>query len=288
MNAGARTSLALLGLMLAFLPVPVRADCPSIMDTARLALAILERRPLPPPVVPATMDEARCARDRLIATLSQPWGDQVGWKLVAADDGTPLIGGLYFATLRARAGETFAGDEVPVFPADYGTAPRIGAGLLLRIRYDGVGEVGDDHVSLLRHVDALMPFLDLGDRIYGADAPWSSALLLALNLGTRLGVAGAPVAPQPSPAFARALGEMAVTLGAGDHSAAAIGGGPLGHPLDAFRWLARAMREGGRRLQVGEHVLIMLAPALPAARGEYRLVLGGLSERPVGVAVRLE
>jgi hypothetical protein len=285
MNRLARFSLLFLGLSLP--STTAAAGCPSIGDTARLALAILERRPLPPPPVVAPADAA-CARDRFIATMSQPWGDQIGWKLQAGEDGTPLIGGVYFGTLRLRAGETFWGADLPAFPADYGTAPVLAAGLLIRIRYDGVGEVGDDHVSLLRHVDAMMPFLDLGDRVYGPDAPWTNALLLSLNLGTRFGVAGAPIHAPPTPAFARALGAMTVTLGDGLRTATG-GRGPLGHPLDAFGWLAREMREAGRRLQVGEYVVVMLGPALPAAgAGVITLTFGGLDERPVGVAVRFE
>jgi 2-keto-4-pentenoate hydratase len=281
-----RRGLAVLCLTLALVPVSARAACPSPMETARLALALIDRREPPRPPIILSMGEAACARDRLAGTLSQPWGDQVGWKVEASAAG-PLVGALFFGTLRERAGESFPRGGEPTMPAGYGIVPRLGAGLLLRILYDGVGEVGDDHVSLLRHLDAVMPFLDLGEAIW-PQALRDPRLRLATNLGTRLGVVGEEIAPEPTPAFARALGEMTVRLAQGAQAVEGRGTGPAGHPLDAFGWLAREMREQGRRLQAGEYVAIMLGPTLPAAMGEAVLTLAGLGAAPARVGVRLE
>lgn len=281
-----RGALAALCLLPVLAPASAHAACPSLMETARLALALIDRREPPRPPIILSMDEAVCARDRLVGTLAQPFGDQVGWKVEASAAG-PLVGALFFGTLRERSGESFPRGAEPSMPVAYGVVPRLGAGLLLRILYDGVGEVGDDHVSLLRHLDSVMPFLDLGEAIW-PEALRDPRLRLATNLGTRLGVVGEEIAPEPTPAFARALGEMAVTLAQGAQVAEGIGAGPLGHPLDVFGWLAREMREQGRRLQVGEHVVIMLDPALPAAAGETVLTLSGLTDSPARVGVRLE
>jgi 2-keto-4-pentenoate hydratase len=283
-----RRALAVLCLLpaLALAPGPAHAACPSLPETARLALALIDRREPPRPPIILSMEEAACARDRLVATLSQPWGDQVGWKVEASAAG-PLVGALFFGTLRERAGESYPRGGEPTMPAAYGTLPRLGAGLLMRILYDGVGEVGDDHVSLLRHLDAVMPFLDLSEAIW-PEALRDPGLRLATNLGTRLGVVGEEIAPEPTPAFARALGEMTVTLAQGAAATQGIGAGPAGHPLDVFGGLAREMREQGRRLQAGEHVAIMLGPTLPSTVGEAVVTLSGLTGSPVRVGVRLE
>jgi 2-keto-4-pentenoate hydratase len=279
--------LVLAVLCLALAPAAARAACPDFAETARLALVLIDRRAPPPPPAGLSMADAICARNRLVATLSQPWGDQLGWKVASSSAG-PLVGALFFGTLRERPGETFPHGGLATLPAGYGIAPRLGAGLLLRIRYDGVGEVGDDHVALLRHLDAVIPFLDLGDMIWPADTPWSPELLLAINLGTRLGVLGEDITPEPTPAFARALGEMTAALARGTLAAEGPGAGPAGHPLDVFGWLAREMREQGRRLQAGEHVAILLGPSLPGAPGETVLTLTGLTAEPARVGVRLE
>ncbi len=282
-----RRVIAALCLALALAPATARAACPSLAEAARLALVLIDRRTPPAPFADMSMADAVCARDRMVATLSQPWGDQVGWKVEASSAG-PLVGALFFGTLRERPGESYPRGGEPTLPLAYGIAPRLGAGLLLRIRYDGVGEVGDDHVTLVRHLDAVMPFLDLGDRIWPEDAPWSPALLLGINLGTRLGVVGEEIEPEPTPAFARALGEMTVSLAQGDRRLEGKGAGPAGHPLDVLAWLALEMREQGRRLQEGEHVALLLGPALPAAAGRTVLTLGGLAAEPLRVGVRLE
>ncbi|MGG5820478.1 hypothetical protein [Falsiroseomonas sp. HW251] len=281
-----RHALAALCLMLALAPAAARAACPGLPEVARLAMALLDRTTPPPPPTALTAQDAACMRERVAGTLSQPWGDQVGWK-VAGTAAQPQVGTLYFGTLRERPGSTFRPGQAAALPAAYGIAPQLGAGLLLRIRYDGVGEVGDDHLSLIRHLDAVIPFLDLGDRIW-RDAAFTPALLLGINLGTRLGVQGEEIAPEPTPAFARALGDLTAVLEQGSRREEGPGSGPAGHPLDVLAWLARDLREQGRRLQEGEYVAVMLGPSFPATAGEARLTLIGLAPQPATVAVRLD
>jgi 2-keto-4-pentenoate hydratase len=162
---------------------------------------------------------------------------------------------------------------------------------LLRIADEGVNEVGDDQLGLLRSLEAVVPFLDLPDLVHGPDAPWSRELLLSLNLGTRLGVAGAPIPAVATPEFARALGEARVSLAADGREVARGSGGEAagGHPLAALAWLVRELKEQGRRLRMGEHVAVVLAPSVPAEAGRlYEVTLAGLSPQPASVGARLE
>lgn len=279
-----RRSLA--ALLIALVPLPAAADCPPVPEVARLAAAILDRRPAPPPPT-LSLADAACARDRLVAMLAQPWGDQVGWKV--APGTPPLAGALPHATLRLRAGESFAAGTAPVLPARFGIVPQVAAGLVLRIGADGIEAAGDDHPALLRHVEAVFPFLDLTDRVHPPGVAWTPALALSLNLGSRLGVLGEAVPAEPSAAFARALGAMTVTLSDETGEVARGAGAGGAHPLDALAWLVRDLAAQGRRLRAGEHVAIAgLTPAVAARPTTYRAHFAGLAARPVAVDVRLQ
>lgn len=278
-----RRSLA--AVLIALAPLPAAAECPPVPEVARLAAAILDRRPAPPPPTDMSLADALCARDRLVAALAQPWGDQVGWKV--APGTPPLAGALLHGTLRLRAGETFPPGATPVLPARFGIMPQVAAGLVLRIRDDGIEAGGDDHIALLRHVEAVFPFLDLTDRVHPPGVAWTPALALSLNLGSRLGVLGEALPAEPSAAFARALGEMTVTLSAAGQEVAR--GGTRENPLDALAWLVRDLAAQGRRLRAGEHVAIAgLTPAVAAMPATYSASYAGLGARPLTVDVRLQ
>lgn len=279
-----RRSLA--ALLIALAPLPAAADCPTVPEVARLAAAILDRRPAPPPPADLSLADALCARDRLVAVLAQPWGDQLGWKV--APGTPPLSGALLHGTLRLRAGETFPTGTAPILPAGFGIVPQVAAGLVLRIRDDAIATAGSDHVALLRHVEAVFPFLDLTDRVHPPRVALTPARALSLNLGSRLGVLGEAVPAEASPDFARALGTMTVTLSDGVREVAR-GNGAAGHPLDALAWLLRDLAAQGRRLRAGEHVAIAgLTPAVAAMPATYRASYAGLAARPVAVDVRLQ
>jgi 2-keto-4-pentenoate hydratase len=277
----------------ALAPSHAAAACPELPEVARLAGAIIERREPPPPRADLTLADALCARERLVAVLAQPWGDQSGWKVASGgtEGAPPLYGALFFATLRERSGETFLTGASLVQPARFGIVPMLAPALLLRIRDEGVNEAGGDQLAQLRHIEAVLPFIELQDRVYGLDAPWSPALLLSINLGTRLGAMGEPIPVTASLEFARALGTASVTLTADEREVsrgtgrAAVGG----HPLAALAWLVAELKQQGRRLRGGEHVAISLAPAVPAGTGRiYAMTLAGLAAGPATVGVRLQ
>lgn len=269
---------------------PAAAACPDVPSVARLAAAMLERRTPPPPPTDLTMADALCARDRLVAVLAQPWGDRVGWKVGLTNPvaqrafGTahPVVGAIFHGTLRARSGAEL--------PAGFGIIPAVESDLLVRVRDEGVNEAGEDHVALLRHLDAVIPFIELPDLVYGPGTAWSGPLLVSINVGARLGVVGEEIPVQATPEFARALGAMTVILADDTRELArAPGTALLGHPLNALAWLLRDLREQGRRLQAGEYVSLggFSAP-LPAQAGRrYTATYEGLGAAPIAVSVQL-
>jgi len=266
------------------------AACPDVPTTARLAGAIIDRRAAPLPAPGMSLADGVCARDQLIAVMAQAWGDQVGWKVGLTNSAAqarfatphPVAGAIFSGTLREHSGATL--------PAGFGLVPAVESDLLVRIRDEGVNEAGADHVALLRHIDVVIPFLELPDLVFPGNAPWSGPLLLSINVGARLGVLGVEIPVQATPDFARALGSMVVTLRDQTRELSrAPGSALLGHPLNALAWLVQDLRMQGRRLRAGDYVSLGgFSPALPVEAGrDYTATYTGLLADPVSVTVRI-
>jgi 2-keto-4-pentenoate hydratase len=269
-----RRVLAVLLAVLA--PLPAMAACPTLPEAARFAGAVIGRTAPPLPAA-MSMPDALCARDRLVAFLAQPWGDQAGWKVARlAPGGAPVAAALLHGTLRERSGAAL--------PAAFGIRPMVEPDLILVIRDEGVNEAGPDPLALLRHVEAAIPFLGLPDLVFGADAPWTPSLLAAVNGGVRLGVLGDPVPVPATPEAARMLAAATVTLSDGTRQ---LAGGPA-DPLRSLAWLVQELKEQGRRLRAGDHVAVggFLAP-LPATPGRYVATWAGLGPTGAGVEATL-
>lgn len=267
---------------------PAHAACPDMQAMARFVPALLERRPATP-FPGLNLADARCAQERLIAILAQPWGDVVGYRIGLATASErqrfgatePVRGAIFHGTLRATSPARL--------PARYGAAPVIEAGLLLRIRRAGIERAGDDPAAILGHLDQALPFIGLSDLVFAPPGPADLAQLVAINLGTRLGVVGAPVALGADAEAARRLGAMTVGL-ATERGPLAEGraDAAMGHPLAAIAWLARDLARDGRELRPGEFVLLggLLAPVPAEAGRTYTLSLGGLpGAQPVVVTL---
>lgn len=247
--------------------LPARAACPEMATVARFAQALIERR-VPAPFAVTTTAEARCAQDRLVATLAQPWGDVVGVAL-AADALPPLRGALFHANLRETSGATVE--------ARFGARPAVAPGLLLRIGRDGIAAA--DAASLPAFLDGAAPYLALLD-LAAMPAGSDPLARMAGNLGLRLGVAGAAVPVRDAAAL-----QVDATLQADGSVLASLPAFGFAAPaLDLLARLAQEMAAEGRPLREGDHVALLAAPAplAPRAGESWRLSAGEIG------AVRVE
>lgn len=239
--------------LLAMLPAallaaaPARAACPDMASVARFALDLLERRE-PAPFPGLAPGEARCAQDRLVAMLAQPWGDVSGHAL-AAEALPPLRGVLFHANLRAASGATIE--------ARFGARPAVAPGLLVTFGADGRPATVRPYLALL----------DLAALAGGQDA----TARIAGNLGLRLGVLGPEAAPpaEAPDAVLQADGGVMASLTRMGLAA------PMGELLAG---LARDLAAEGRPLRPGERVALLgpAAPLAPRAGETWRLSAAGL------------
>jgi len=269
---------------------PAMAACPSDEAMDAFAAAVLANRPNQPIPGMTSLEDGLCAQDKLVAILQRHWGRPIGYKL-----------GLTSAPVQQRFGvphpvrgtimESFvslgSGEEVP---AGFGAVPVVESDFLVRVRDDGINGAGRDHLRILQHLDAVIPFIELADLSLsgGFDGP----NLLAINVGARLGVTGEPVPVQATQEFADRLANMTVTMvdDRGQERARSQGTAVLGHPLNAVAFLVQNLAKDGRRLRAGDLLSIAgFSPVLtPEAGRTYTVRYDGLAaDAPATVSVRM-
>jgi 2-keto-4-pentenoate hydratase len=253
-----------------------------------VAEALLANRPSPPIAGMTSLDDGLCAQVSLVSVLMPHWGRIVGYKVGLTSApvqqrfgvNQPLRGVMLESSISLRDGA-----EVP---ARFGAVPIIESDFLVRVRDAGINTAGRDHVAILRHLDAVIPYIELPDLVLtgGFDGP----NLLAINVGARLGVVGTPIPVEATQAFADRLANMTVTMvdDRGQERARAPGTAALGHPLNVVAFLVEDLARDGLRLEAG-HVISVAgySPTLPLEAGRtYTVRYEGLQDAPVSVSVR--
>ena len=246
-----------------------RAACPDDAAIARFAGQILQRQS-PTPFAALSPADGRCVQDKLVALLAQPMGDTVGFKLGLTNPviqqrfgiDHPIRGAIFHATLRASSGAEIE--------ARFAAVPVLEADMLVRVSMGGVEAALNDHAALIRHIDQVIPFIELPDLVYAPNHRPSLGDLLAINVGARLGVQGRPIAVTPSADFIAALGRMSISLHQdGREVSRAPGAAILGHPLNALAWIARDLAREGRPLREGDIISLgSFSPPQPVLAGQ--------------------
>jgi len=270
-----------------FLPGLASAACPSDAAVAQMAEANIAGRPVEP-FAGLSMADAECARDKLVPLLAKSFGRVTGYKagLTAAASqrryglDRPVRGMIFDSTLSTRSGT-----EIPLVPPLAGLA--VEPDLLVRVKDDGINTAGTDHVAILRHIDLVIPFIELPRN------PWSRApdgpALVAGNVNARLGVIGTPIRVEATEDFARRLGSMTVVFSDNEREVArAPGTALLDHPLNVIPWLVQDLARSGQRLHAGDIVSLGgFAASIPAQAGHtYTQRYEGLVAEPINISVR--
>lgn len=270
------------------LPVAAHAACPDAEAVGRLAESLLDNRPSPAFTGMTSLEDGFCAQAQLVALLRQSWGPPIGYKVGLTSApvqqrfgvNVPLRGVLMESSVSLRDGA-----EVP---ARFGAVPVIESDFLMRVRDAGINQAGRDRLAILRHIDVVIPYIELPDLVLsgGFDGP----NLVAINVGARLGVVGTPIPVEATQDVVDRLGAMTVTMvdDRGQERARAPGTAALGHPLDVVAFLIEDLARAGQRLEAGQLLSVAgYSPTLPLEAGRtYTVRYDGLAAQPVSVSVR--
>ncbi|KAA2213721.1 2-keto-4-pentenoate hydratase [Teichococcus oryzae] len=268
---------------------PPELTCPDDAAMQAMAASLLDKAPVQPFGRSLSLRDGLCAQGKLVEAMKKSLGETVGWKVGLTNPaaqkrfGTdhPVAGPIYAATVRAKSGATL--------PAQFSAVPVIEADLIVRVKDAGINQAGDDPVEILKHIDQVIPFIEMPDLALADLSKMNGPNLVAIGVGARLGVVGEPIVPQATEDFARRLAGMTVILeGKGQELARAPGTALLGHPLNPIPWLVKELAARGTALHPGDLISLGgFSPALPAEPGLYKVTYDGLLEQPVSVTVTL-
>lgn len=216
--------------------------------------------------------DGACTRAKVNSLLAQRLGKVVGYKAGLTNPAVqkrfntdkPVWGKLYEGMVLANGAAVDAG---------FGARPLFEADMLVRVKSAQINQAKTP-LQVLEAIDQVIPFIELPDLLVQAPPKLNGAGVSAINVGARLGVAGAPLAVPAYRAeryaFLQALADMQVSLtdGAGTRLGGGKGSDILEHPLNAVVWLAQALQQEGIALQPGDLVSLgSFSPLLPPKPG---------------------
>ena len=216
--------------------------------------------------------DGACTRVKVNSLLVQRFGKVVGYKAGLTNPAVqkrfntdkPVWGKLYEGMVLANGAAVEAG---------FGARPLFEADMLVRVKSAQINQAKTP-MQVLEAIDQVIPFIELPDLLVQAPPKLNGAGVSAINVGARLGVAGAPLAVPvlraERYALLDALRDMQVRLQ--DGSGAVLGAGKgsdiLEHPLNAVVWLAGALAQEGLAMQPGDLISLgSFSPLLPPKPG---------------------
>ncbi|MDC7787053.1 hypothetical protein PQJ75_29650 [Rhodoplanes sp. TEM] len=271
--------------VLVLLAAPALAACPSDDAVAALAAKVAARQPAESYGPGLSVADGLCAQQKLVERLKPSLGNVVGYKAGLTNEAVQKRFGVPHPVRGTLLAKMILTDGATV-DAAFGAAPLFESDLIVTVKDAGIHDA-KGHVEMLKHLDAVVPFLELPDLVLQKGAHMDGGVLTAINVGARLGVTGAPVPVAATQDFADRLAKMTVVLvdDTGREIARSPGTAILGHPLDAVAWLVADLGRAGITLKKGDMLSLgSFSPLSPPAAG--RTVTAryeGLADRPVEV-----
>jgi 2-keto-4-pentenoate hydratase len=229
---------------------PGWAACLSDVEAAAMVANYMARKPAANPEGLSAAD-GECTRTKVNRFLEQQLGKPIGYKAGLTNPAvqkrfnhnSPVWGVLY-APMLLKSGATV--------DATFGARPLFEADLLVRVGDAGINKARTP-ADVLRHIDQVIPFVELPDLVVDAPGKLNGAAINAINVGARLGVLGTPIAVQRTQGFSDALRDFtAIVKGGGAELDRGKGSDVMEHPLNAVVWLAQDMAREGRAMKKGD------------------------------------
>jgi len=276
-------SVLALGLVAAsVLSGAAQAECLSDVQAAAIVANYLAKTPAANPEGLSTAD-GECSRDKVNKYLVQQTGAKVvGYKAGLTipavqkrfNASAPVYGVLYAPMLLQNNATV---------EANFGARPLFEADMLLRVR-DSLVNKAKTPDAVIRHIDQVIPAIELPDLVVAAPPKLNGAAIAAINVGARYFVMGTPIPVVPTTPVAEALRTMTVVIKGPDGELdKGQGSDVLEHPLNAVIWLAQDLARQGKSLRKGDYVSVgsfsKLLPPKPGMKVEVQYM--GLPGNPV-------
>lgn len=168
-----------------------QAQCLSDAQAADLVAHYIAKTPAVNPENLSDADGA-CTRGKVNALLAQRLGKVIGYKAGLTNPAVQKR----FNTDKPVWGKLYEGMVLPsgaTVDAAFGARPLYEADMLVRVKSAAINHAKTP-MDVLESVDQIIPFIELPDLMVQAPPKLNGAGVTAINVGARLGVAGAPIA----------------------------------------------------------------------------------------------
>lgn len=237
-------------------PLPALARCPTAVEMMAVAAAYMNREPIDGFRNLRNMEEAYCAQGMLAAEIGRSMGVMAGYKAAFTSDSMRQR----HQTNESQRGilyqKMFLKDGATVI-AKYGARPSVTADLILVVKdYDILK--AQTPLEALSHLSFVVPFIELSDQMLNEGIDVTPLQLVATNMGTRMGVLGAPIPVRATEEFLEGLAKMTVIMRdhEGHELGRAQGSEMLGNPVLALQWLARDLEQNAQRIQMNDRISV--------------------------------
>lgn len=248
-------------------PPPDPPTCPgyaAIVDKVQRYVAL---QTLPMPDAGMTMAGAACGARKFVAALEPTHGKVVGYKAGLTNPAVQQRFGLAAPLKGTLLAGMMLNDGAEV-PARFGARPFLEPDLVVEVASSAIHDARTP-LEVLTTLRSVRPFIELPDTLVEDPAKITAPVLVANNVGARLGVLGKPLPVRADQAFADALKAMRVRTAddTGRELGVAPGTAILGDPLNAAIWLAAELRKEGIMLKPGDLLSLGAFGAGPVEAG---------------------
>ncbi|MBD2543759.1 2-keto-4-pentenoate hydratase [Planktothricoides raciborskii] len=235
-----------------------------LSPSQELANSYLSKTPATAVTANLTLAQAEQIQAEFVQILSQTLGNPVGYKAALTSApaqekfgvSQPLLGVLLEKMLLPNGA---------VLPANFGARPMTEGDLIVRVGSDAINQA-KTMSEALASLDAVIPFIEVPDLVYGSEVKMDVYAIAAINIGARYGILGEPIPLtnnqdwQTSLAAIRLeiIDENGTTLATGNSSAL------LGHPLSVVLWIKDTLKAQGKQLKKGDLLSLgTITPLIP-------------------------
>ncbi len=177
-------------------------------------------------------------------------------------------------------------------PAKFGAVPMLEGDLMVRVKSEEINTAKTTEEAL-KYLDAVIPFLELPDLMYAKELKLNKEMLVAINVGARLGITGTPIPLEATEEWQNKLSNIQVTII--DESGQELGQGNskalLGDPLKVVLWIKYQLKSQGKNLKKGDLLSLgSITPLIPVKAGTTisALYIGLDQDSPVEISVYFE
>ena len=211
----------------------------------------LKKTPFPT-TINLTYPQAQKVQEQFTKEISKSLGQIVGYKAALTNPKAQEIFNVS-QPLRGVLLEKMLWENGSVISPKFGSRP-IGEGdLIMRV---GSTEINNAKTprETLKYLDAVIPFIELGDLVYSQEIKLDAPALLAINVGARAGILGKPIPVADTDEWENRLKNLQIKILDENGKVLTSGNGSnlLGNPLNVVLWIKNSLQAERKELKKGD------------------------------------